>query len=246
MSEVVVQVCNVSMMYNLSRKKEQRLKEYFINMIKGELFFDEFWALTDISFDVKRGESLGIIGVNGSGKSTLLKLIAGLMKPTKGTVFTKGSIAPLIELGGGFDRDMTAKENIYLMGAMHGHSKAFMTKKMDEIIEFAELQEFADVPVRNYSSGMMSRLAFGIATLVKADILIADEVLSVGDAKFRSKCEDRMNTMRGEGTTVLFVSHSIDQVKKICTHAVWVDKGKIVMYGNSKDVCDSYSKAVWE
>lgn len=244
MPRTVVEAKDVSMMYNLSRKKEQRLKEYFINMIKGELFFDEFWALTNLSFTVSKGDSLGIIGVNGSGKSTLLKLIAGLMKPTKGSIFTHGSIAPLIELGGGFDRDMNARENIHLMGAMHGNSKKFMTSKMEEIIAFAELEEFADVPVRNYSSGMLSRLAFAIATLVKADILIADEVLSVGDAKFRSKCAKRMETMRGEGTTVLFVSHSIEQVKSICNNALWLEKGNMVMFGPSKEVCDAYAKSL--
>lgn len=246
MTPIAVEVSNLSMMYNLSRNKEQRLKEYVINMVKKKLQFDEFWALSDISFSINKGSSLGIIGVNGSGKSTLLKLIAGLMKPTSGKIYIAGSVAPLIELGGGFDRDMSAEENIYFMGAMHGHSKKFMKSKLEEIIDFAELNEFMGVPVRNFSSGMLSRLAFAIATLVKADILIVDEVLSVGDAEFRVKCENRMTEMRSEGTTVLFVSHSVEQVKKICDKALWLDYGKMTMFGEAAAVCDAYSHPLSE
>lgn len=240
MAETIINVENLSMMYNLSRKKEQHLKEYVINFLKGELFFDEFWALKDISFSLQQGESLGIVGVNGSGKSTLLKLIAGLMKPTKGTVYTNGNIAPLIELGGGFDRDMTAVENIYFIGSMHGNSKRFMRERIDEIIDFAELWEFTDVPLRNFSSGMLSRLAFSIATVVKADILIADEILSVGDVGFKKKCGQRIEAMRNGGATVLFVSHSTEQVKAVCDKAIWLNDGKLIMLGGSTEVCDSY------
>jgi ABC-2 type transport system ATP-binding protein len=239
-----IKVEDVSMMFNLSRQKEERLKEYVINLIKGKLFFDEFWALKNVSFEINKGESLGIIGVNGSGKSTLLKIISGIMKPTKGSVATYGTIAPLIEMGGGFDRDLTAKENIYLVGAMHGHSRTFIKKQFDSIIDFSELHDFVDVPLRNYSSGMISRLGFAIATLVNADILIADEVLSVGDMKFREKCEARIREMVGEGTTVLFVSHSMEQIQKICQKALWLDKGEMKMFGPAKEVCNAYRKAI--
>lgn len=242
MSDISVSVEDVSMMFNLSRKKEERFKEYFINLIKGELFFDEFWALQNISFNLRQGESIGFVGLNGSGKSTLLKLISGIMKPTKGKIVTKGSIAPLIELGGGFDRDLSAVENIYLTGAMHGHNKHFLRSKVDEILDFAELNEFANVPLRNYSSGMISRLGFAIATLVEADILIADEVLSVGDARFRKKCEDRMANLMKEGTTILFVSHSVEQVRKVCQKALWLEKGHMKMIGSSIDVTNAYSR----
>lgn len=241
-----IKVDDVSMMFNLSRQKEERLKEYFINLVKGKLFFDEFWALKNISFEINKGESLGIIGVNGSGKSTLLKIVSNIMKPTKGSVTTYGTIAPLIEMGGGFDRDLSAKENIYLVGAMHGHSRAFIKKQFDSIIEFSELHDFVDVPLRNFSSGMISRLGFAIATLVDADILIADEVLSVGDMKFRQKCEARIGEMVGEGTTVLFVSHSLDQVQKVCQKALWIDKGEMKMIGPSKEVCMEYKKQVMQ
>lgn len=242
MSDTAIKVDNVSMMFNLSREREQRLKEYVINLLKKKLFFDEFWALTDISFEVKKGGTLGVVGTNGSGKTTLLKLIAGIMKPTKGTVATEGSIAPLFAMGSGFDYSLSARENIYLVGAMHGHSRQYMAKRFDEIIDFAELEEFVDVPLRNYSSGMSSRLAFAIATLVQTDILIADEVLSVGDAKFHKKSEDRMAQMRSNGCTVLFVSHSPGKVQQVCKDAIWLDHGKLVMAGSSKEVCTAYAE----
>ena len=244
MAQKSVKVENVSMMFNLSKNKEERLKEYVINLIKGKLFFDEFWALKNISFEVEKGGSLGLIGVNGSGKSTLLKLISGIMRPTRGSIKTVGTIAPLSELGGGFDASLSAKENIFLTGAMHGHTRKFIQKQFESIIEFSELHEFVDVPLRNYSSGMRSRLGFAIATLVQADILIADEVLSVGDIKFREKCEKRLNEMMTEGTTVLFVSHSMGQVQKICKNALWLDKGEMKMFGPSKEVCKAYEKSL--
>lgn len=246
MAETSVKVDNVYMMFNLSKNKETRLKEYVINMIKGNLFFDEFWALENISFELKRGESMGLIGVNGSGKSTLLRLVAGIMEPTHGTVYTKGSIAPLIALGGGFEENLSARENIYLNGTMHGHTTEFMKKRFDDIVSFAELEKFIDVPVKNFSSGMRARLGFAIATSVQADIVIADEVLSVGDARFRKKCEDRISNLLKEGTTVLFVSHSTAQVVKICKKALWLQKGRVVRSGESKEVCAAYRKYIEE
>lgn len=245
MSEFAVKAENVSMMFNLSREKEERFKEYIINMVRGKLFFDEFWALRDVSFDVKKGDSLGIVGTNGAGKTTLLKLISGIMTPTSGKLVTEGSIAPLFAMGTGFDNSLSARENIYLVGSMHGHTREYMKKRFDEIIDFAELEDFVDVPVRNFSSGMRSRLAFAISTLVRADILIADEVLSVGDAKFRKKSEERMDKMRENGVTIFLVSHSSAQVRKVCRRALWLDHGQVKMIGPSEEVCglyDSYCK----
>ena len=242
MSDIAINAENVSMMFNLSREREERLKEYVINLLKKKLFFDEFWALTDVSFQVKKGGTLGVVGTNGSGKTTLLKLVAGIMKPTKGTITTEGSIAPLFAMSTGFDASLSARENIYLVGAMHGHSRQYMAKRFDEIIDFAELEEFVDVPLRNYSSGMTSRLAFAIATLVQADILIADEVLSVGDAKFHKKSEERMAKMRSNGATILFVSHSPGKVQQVCKDAIWLDHGKMMMAGPSKEVCAAYAQ----
>lgn len=245
MSEFAVRAENVSMMFNLSREKEERFKEYIINMVRGKLFFDEFWALKDVSFEVKKGDSLGIVGTNGAGKTTLLKLVSGIMKPTSGKLITEGSIAPLFAMGTGFDSSLSARENIYLVGSMHGHTREYMKKRFDEIIDFAELEDFVDVPVRNFSSGMRSRLAFAISTLVRADILIADEVLSVGDAKFRKKSEERMDKMRENGVTIFLVSHSSAQVRKVCRRALWLDHGQVKMIGPSEAVCglyDSYCK----
>lgn len=245
MSEFAVRAENVSMMFNLSREKEERFKEYIINMVRGKLFFDEFWALKNISFEVKKGDSLGIVGTNGAGKTTLLKLVSGIMKPTSGKLITEGSIAPLFAMGTGFDNSLSARENIYLVGSMHGHTREYMKKRFDEIIDFAELEDFVDVPVRNFSSGMRSRLAFAISTLVRADILIADEVLSVGDAKFRKKSEERMDKMREDGVTIFLVSHSSAQVRKVCRRALWLDHGQVKMIGPSEAVCglyDSYCK----
>ena len=202
-----------------------------------------FRALEDMSFSVAQGQVVGIVGKNGSGKSTLLKLIAGIMRPTEGQVQVRGSIAPLIEINGGFDRTLSARENIYLTGAMHGHTRAYMESRFDEIIAFAELEKFVDVPVANYSSGMLSRLGFAIATLSNADIVIADEVLSVGDARFRKKCEARMQDMLDEGTTILFVSHSAAQVEKVCRRAIWLEKGRVRMDGPSREVCRAYSQS---
>lgn len=243
-SGLAVDVQDVSVMFNLSKNREDGIKEYFINLIKGKIHFDEFWALRNISFQVKKGESLALIGRNGSGKSTILKTIAGIIRPARGTVRVSGNIAPLIEMTGGFDRSLSARENIYLVGTMHGHTKKYIRSRFDEIVEFAEIEKFIDVPLKNYSSGMVSRLGFAIATSVDADIIIADEVLSVGDARFRMKCEKRIAQMLDGGTTLLFVSHNSAQVKKLCKRAVWLEKGKVMDIGPSGDVCDKYIKFI--
>lgn len=240
MEEPIISVDNVSMRFNLAREKVDSLKEYIIKAMKGKIQFDEFWALNDVSFTVNRGDSVGLIGLNGSGKSTMLKIIARVLKPTKGSISVNGTVAPLIELGAGFDFDLTGKENIYLNGALLGRSRKVMDEALEDIIEFSELREFMDVPMKNYSSGMLSRLAFAIATAGKADILIVDEVLAVGDFRFQQKCIDRIHGMMKDGTTVLFVSHSIDQVKELCNKVVWLKSGQIHMKGDSKEICEIY------
>lgn len=237
----MIKVNNVSMKFNLGIEKNFSLKQFFIDVLSGKKKEkNEFWALSDLSFDVKKGEVVGFIGTNGAGKSTLLKVIAGVMRPTNGTVERGGNICPMIELGAGFDMDLTARENIYLNGAVLGYSKEFIDQKFDEIVNFSELHDFLDVPVRNFSSGMVARLAFSIATVVDPEILIVDEILSVGDIAFQKKSEDKMLSMIGGGTTVLFVSHSIEQVKKICNRAIWLDHGKIKKIGPAKEICEEY------
>lgn len=235
-------VKNVSMCFNISNEKISSFKEYVIKLLKRQLFFKEFWALKNISFEVKKGEVFGVIGLNGAGKSTLLKIIAGILKPTKGIVKVRGSMAPLIELGAGFDMDLTGRENIFLNGAILGYSKKFMLEKFDEIVDFSELHDFIDVPLKNYSSGMKARLGFSIATIVKPEILIIDEVFAVGDLKFQEKCERKIKNMLSENTTVIFVSHSINQVKKLCDRVLWLEKGTIKMIGDAKEVCREYKK----
>ena len=231
---------HVVIRFNMASEKIDNLKEYFIKLVKRELMFKEFLALNDVSFEVKKGEAWGIIGVNGSGNSTLLKAICGILKPYKGKITVNGSIAPLIELGAGFDGDLTARENIFLNGAVLGHDKKFMEEHFDEIVEFAELQDFLDMPIKNYSSGMAARLGFAIATIVKPDILICDEVLSVGDYAFQKKCEKRMNEMRAGGTTLLYVSHSIESVQQICDHALWLQKGVVKGIGEVDEIAKQY------
>ncbi|SEP68498.1 ABC transporter ATP-binding protein [Basfia succiniciproducens] len=238
--KTVIKVTNATVRFNKSNINYNGLKEYFIKMLKRELMFQEFLALKDVNLEVKKGEAWGLIGNNGSGKSTLLKLICGILKPYKGTVEVHGKIAPLIELGAGFDRELTARENIYLNGALLGHKKAFMQEHFDEIIEFAELQDFVDVPIKNFSSGMSARLGFAVATIVKPEILIVDEVLAVGDRAFQAKCKKRMEEMLSGGTTLLFVSHSIEQVKELCQKAIWLDKGVVKASGNAEDVIPLY------
>ncbi len=237
----MVEVDNVSMMFNLHSERIDNIKEYIIRLLKKELFFKEFWALRNISFQIDKGDSLGIIGLNGSGKSTLLKVVAGILKPTLGEVVSYGNVAPLIELGAGFDADLSARENIFLNGAILGYSREYMEEKFEEIVSFAELEEFIDVPIKNYSSGMTARLGFAIATMNVPDILIVDEVLSVGDHKFQEKSFARMKTILDSGTTLLFVSHSIEQVKKMCNKALWLENGQMKMFGDTNIVCDAYS-----
>lgn len=237
---IVIDVNHVTIRFNLSNEKIDNLKEYFIKLVKKELMFQEFLAVKDVSFQVRKGESWGIIGTNGSGKSTLLKAISGILRPYRGSITTAGRIAPLIELGAGFDQNMTARENIFLNGCVLGHSEKYMQEHFEEIVNFAELWDFLDSPIKNYSSGMRARLGFAIATMVKPDILIVDEILSVGDYKFRMKCEQRMSEMLDGGTTLLYVSHSIDEVKRLCDHVIWLDKGNIKMIGNTEEICDAY------
>ncbi|MDO5134591.1 MAG: ABC transporter ATP-binding protein [Eubacteriales bacterium] len=237
-------VDNVSMKFNLSKERVDSLKDYVINMLKGKIQYNEFWALQNVSFTVNKGDRVGILGLNGAGKSTLLKVICGVFKPTEGAVTKHGKMVPLLELGAGFDPQYTGQENIYLYGAMLGYSKSFIDEKYDEIVEFSELKKFMDVPVKNYSSGMKSRLGFSIATVVSPKILILDEVLSVGDAKFRRKSENKIMSMFDSGVTVLFVSHSLDQVKRLCNKAMILEKGRMIAYGDIDTVAEEYARMV--
>lgn len=237
---VMIDVDHVTIRFNLANEKVDNLKEYFVKMVKKELMFQEFLAVKDVSFQVRAGEAWGLIGSNGSGKSTMLKAISGILKPYKGKISVHGSVAPLIELGAGFDGNMTARENIFLNGCILGHTEKFMQEHFDEIVDFAELHQFLDSPIKNYSSGMRARLGFSVATMVQPDILIVDEILAVGDYKFRKKCEQRMQEMLKNGTTLLYVSHNIDEVKRLCDHALWIDKGVARMQGEAAEVCDAY------
>lgn len=244
MEDIMINVKNVSMKFNLGIEKGFSIKQGFVDMFNKEKRHkkkEEFWALRDVNFQVKKGEVIGFIGSNGAGKSTLLKIVAGVMKPTKGRVDSYGNICPMIELGTGFDPQLTARENIYLNGAVMGYTKELIDSKFNEIVEFSELKDFLDVPVQNFSSGMVARLAFSIATIVEPEILIVDEILSVGDIAFQAKSERKMLSMINGGTTVLFVSHSIEQIKKMCDKVVWLDHGKMIKMGG-KEICDEYKK----
>jgi len=241
--KVMIEVNDVHMKFNLASEKLDSFKEYLIKTLKREVTYEEFWALKGVSFQVEKGDALGLIGLNGSGKSTMLKVIAGVLKPTKGTVAVNGSVAPLIELGAGFDADLTARENVFLNGAILGHPRHEMEKHYDDIVEFSELGNFMDVPVKNFSSGMVARLAFAIATIGTPDILIVDEALSVGDFRFQQKCEQRIQRMIDQGSTILFVSHSIGQVESLCNKIVWLDHGLVKMSGDVKTVCEEYKKS---
>lgn len=244
LDDCVIKVENATVRFNMASEKIDNLKEYFVKLVKRELLFQEFLALKDVNFSVRRGEAWGLVGTNGSGKSTLLKLICGILKPYKGTVTVHGSIAPLIELGAGFDGELTATENIYLNGAVLGYSKQFMDEHFKEIVEFAELQDFMNMPIKNYSSGMAARLGFSIATIVRPEILIVDEVLAVGDAAFQEKCQKRMQEMLAGGTTLLFVSHAMKSVIDLCDHAIWIDKGVVQMQGKAEPVCRAYLESL--
>lgn len=243
--ENAVEIKDVSMRFNLAKERVDNIKEWVVRKLKGKgVSFDEFWALKDISLTIPKGDSFALIGSNGSGKSTLLKIISGVLTPTRGTVTLNGSLAPLIELGAGFDMDLSGRENVFLNGAILGHSKKMMEEKYDEIMDFSELKDFEDVPVKNYSSGMMARLGFSIATLVKPDILIVDEILSVGDHSFQEKCSKRMEEMMSGGTTVILVSHDESMVKKICRHAAWINKGHLMFVGDSEVAVEHYLSSI--
>lgn len=248
----MVKVKNVSMKFNLGIEKNFSLKQFVVDMLSPSKMKErkenkkksEFWALSDVSFEIKKGEVMGFVGTNGAGKSTLLKIVAGVMKPTKGTVEVGGNICPMIELGAGFDWELTAKENVFLNGAVMGYNKEFLESKYDEIVEFSELHDFMEVPVKNFSSGMIARLAFSIATIVDPEILIVDEILSVGDAAFQQKSENKMRSMISGGTTVLYVSHTAESIKALCDRVVWLDHGKVKMVGPATVVCDEYLKSL--
>lgn len=242
-NEVIVKVENVSIKFCLASEKFDGFKEYFIQRVKKKITYQDFWVLQDVSFEVYKGETLGLIGVNGSGKSTMLKIIAGVMKPTRGSVKTSGVIAPLIELGAGFDFDLTAKENVFLNGTLLGYTREYLEEHYEEIVEFSELEQFMDVPVKNFSSGMFSRLAFAVATIGQPDILIVDEVLSVGDFHFQQKCEARINRMKENGATILFVSHNMEQVRNLCSRIVWLEHGRVHSIGDADELCREYQEA---
>lgn len=243
-SKYIVDVDNVTVRFNKANQKVDNLKEYFVRLVRRQLMFQEFIALKDVNLKIKKGEAWAIIGTNGSGKSTLLKVISRILKPYKGSVKVNGSIASLIELGAGIDPRLTARENIYLNGCILGHTKQFIDERFDAIVEFSELEDFLDSPVQNFSSGMKSRLGFSVATMMEPDVLIVDEVLSVGDVLFRKKCINRMNEMLSHGTTLLFVSHNMTTVKSMCNKAIWLNKGEVVMQGDIDDVCDEYTTTI--
>ena len=237
----MIKANHISVSYRMSHDKIQSIKEYLVALIKRKLSYEEFHALHDVSFEIKKGEVVGIVGNNGAGKSTLLKVISGILRPTKGEVELGGNVVPMLELGSGFDFDLTGRENIFLNGAILGYSESFLKSKYDEIVEFSELGDFINIPVRNYSSGMVMRLAFSIASMVSPDILIVDEILAVGDAAFQEKSYARMTELMSHGTTVLLVSHNIDQIRKLCDRVVWLDHGHVVQIGDTATVCDAYA-----
>jgi ABC-type polysaccharide/polyol phosphate transport system ATPase subunit len=241
--ETAIELINISMKFRLATEKITSLKYFFVKKLKRQITYVDFQALQDINLKVNKGEIFGIIGHNGAGKSTLLKIISGILKPTTGKVILNGKIAPLIELGAGFNGDLSGLENIYINGLLLGYPKKFIREKLDEIIEFSELRDFIHTPVKNYSSGMKAKLGFSIATIVQPDILIVDEVLSVGDHKFRKKCEEKINSMIESGTTVLFVSHSLGQIESLCNRVMWLDKGRIRDIGDAKEVCAKYKNS---
>ncbi len=238
----MIKIENVGMKFNLGIEKDNSLKMMFIRLFdkRKRIKKGDFWALKNVTFEVDKGDVVGLIGSNGAGKSTLLKVVSGVMKPTEGTIEVDGVISPMIELGAGFDGDLTARENIYLNGAILGYSKEFLDSKFDEIVEFSELKDFLDVPVKNFSSGMVAKLAFSISTIVDPEILIVDEILSVGDIKFQEKSKNKMMLMINGGTTVLYVSHSLDSIRELCNKVVWLEQGKVVMAGETNKVCDAY------
>ena len=241
--KTMIEVKDVTMRFRMNSDKILSLKEFVTTALRGKLRYDEFTALDHVSFTVKKGETLGLIGRNGAGKSTMLKVISGILKPTEGSIVAQGNIVPMLELGSGFDMDLTGRENIFLNGAILGYTEEFLKEKYHEIVAFSELEQFIETPIRNYSSGMLARLAFSVAAMVQPEILIVDEILSVGDAAFQEKSRKRMLELMGGGTTVLFVSHSLEQIRKMCGQAVWLEKGKVRMIGDANVVCDAYAKS---
>ena len=240
MSKCIIKLEDVGMYYRKPTQKIESFKEYLIKYLKKQVVYEEFRALDQINLEIGEGEVIGFVGLNGAGKSTILKIISGVQKPTVGKITVKGKVSPLLELGAGFDNDLTGRENIYLNGLILGYDKKFINSKMDEIIDFAELRDFIDTPVKNYSSGMRARLGFSIATVQTPKILIVDEVLSVGDGRFKKKSEERMVELIKSDATVLFVSHSLPQIRRLCTKVVWLEKGRVKMIGDTKEVCDAY------
>ena len=240
MSKTMIEINDVTMRFRMNSDRIMSLKEFVTTALRGKLEYQEFTALDHVSLKVKKGETLGLIGRNGAGKSTMLKVISGILKPTSGSVICRGNVVPMLELGSGFDFDLTGRENIFLNGAILGYSEEFLLEKYDEIVAFSELGDFINTPIRNYSSGMLARLAFSIATVVKPEVLIVDEILSVGDAAFQEKSRARMIELMGGGTTVLFVSHRIGQIREMCRHVVWLERGQVKMFGLADEVCDSY------
>lgn len=241
MNKAMIEVSDVSMRFRLNNDRIMSLKEFVTTALRGKLNYREFTALDHVSFTVEKGETLGLIGRNGAGKSTMLKVISGILKPTEGGVVCHGNVVPMLELGSGFDMDLTGRENIFLNGAILGYGEEFLKAKYEEIVDFSELGQFIEVPIRNYSSGMLARLAFSIATVVKPEILIVDEILSVGDAQFQEKSRKRMLELMGGGTTVLFVSHSIEQIREMCNRVVWLEQGRVQADGEAEEVCDKYA-----
>lgn len=240
-TEKIIEVKDVSMRFRMVNDRVSGLKEYVVQMLKGKIHHNEFEALKHVSFHVNKGEVVGLVGHNGAGKSTILKVLSGIYKPTEGSITVRGNIAPMLELGSGFDWELTGRENIYLNGAILGYSKEFLNSKYDEIVAFSEIGQFIDIPMRNYSSGMIARLAFSVASIVVPEVLIVDEVLSVGDANFQAKSYARMMELMHGGTTVLFVSHNLDQIRQMCQHVVWLDHGQVKMFGETQEVCDAYA-----
>lgn len=237
---MIIRANDISMRYLMTYDRIQSIKEYIVQMLRGKIKYEEFWALKNVSFEVERGEVVGIVGHNGAGKSTLLKVISGILKPTGGSLEVHGNVVPMLELGSGFDHDLTGRENIFLNGSILGYSEKYLKEKYEQIVEFSELGKFIDVPIRNYSSGMLMRLAFSIATVVQPEILIVDEILAVGDAAFQEKSKARMLELMGGGTTVLFVSHSLEQIREMCDRVIWLEHGQIKAIGATKEICDAY------
>ena len=237
---MIIRANDISMRYLMTYDRIQSIKEYIVQMLRGKIKYEEFWALKNVSFEVERGEVVGIIGHNGAGKSTLLKVISGILKPTGGSLEVHGNVVPMLELGSGFDHDLTGRENIFLNGSILGYSEKYLKEKYEQIVEFSELGKFIDVPIRNYSSGMLMRLAFSIATVVQPEILIVDEILAVGDAAFQEKSKTRMLELMSGGTTVLFVSHSLEQIREMCDRVIWLEHGQVKAIGPTNDICDAY------